>query len=176
MFLLSSNNQLSTLNIYYALKQTGLPITLDKHESIENVFMKFSNINKMTIEFKNFEDFISLPANINQLSNCFYQLLLKYEHYLGPLKFNPMKEEIASGTKIVKLRKTHCLILIEAIKSEKNGISKDKLYKILWPRDLNVQMNKLDTHLTNVKNLLKEQFNFKFSFSSEKGNLMFYIN
>ena len=176
MFLLSSNNQLNTLNVYYALKQTGLPLTLDKHKSIENISMKFSNINKMIIAFKNYEDFISLPVNINQLSNCFHQLLLKYEHYLGPLKFNPMKEEITSGTKAVKLRKTHCLILIEAIKSEKNSISKDKLYKILWPRDLNVQMNKLDTHLTNVKNLLKEHFNFKFSFSSEKGNLIFYIN
>jgi len=175
MFLLSSNNYTNSLNIYYALIQTGLPLTLDKHKSLENILMKFSN-NKMIVTLNNFEDFISFPININQLSNCFHQLLLKYECHLGPLKFNPMKEELTYGTKIVKLRKTHCLILIEAIKSEKNSISKDKLYKILWPRDLNVQMNKLDTHLTNVKNLLKEHFNFKFSFSSEKGNLMFYIN
>ena len=175
MFLLSSNNYTNSLNIYYALIQTGLPLTLDKHKSLENIFMKFSN-NKMIVTLNNFEDCISFPININQLSNCFHQLLLKYECHLGPLKFNPMKEELTSGTKIVKLRKTHCLILIEALKSEKIAISKDNLYKILWPRDLNIQMNKLDTHLTNVKNLLKENFNFKFSFSSEKGNLMFYVN
>mgnify|MGYP000700137491 CR=1 FL=1 len=57
MFLLSSNNQLNTLNVYYALKQMGLPLTLDKNKSIENIILKFSNINKMTIAFKNFEDF-----------------------------------------------------------------------------------------------------------------------
>ncbi len=176
MFLLSSDNQSNSINIYYALKQAGLPLTLDKNESIENIFIKFSIDNKMTISFNGFENFISLPTNINQLSNCFYKLLLKYEIYIGSLKFNPMKEEIISGTKIVKLRNTHCLILIEALKSKKTSITKDKLYKILWPRDLNVQMNKLDTHLTNVKNLLMEHFNFKFSFSSEKGNLTFNIN
>ena len=176
MFLLKSNQQSNLVFMYDVLKQTGLPLTFNKDECFENILIKFPVSDKMSISFNKIEEFISLPVNVNQLLDCFNKLLSKYEIFLGPLKFNPWKEEISSNGKIIKLRNTHSLILIEALKSKNIGLTKDRLYKALWPNDYNVQINKLDTHLTNLKNLLKEQFNFQFTFSSEKGKLMFYID
>ena len=36
---------------------------------------------------------------------------------------------------------------------------------ILWPNDKNIQINKLDTHLTNLKSFLYEKINFSIKIS-----------
>ena len=176
MFLLESNQQAYLQYTYKVLKQIGLPVTQDQNLSLANIYIKFQSSHNMKITFNNNEELISLPTSIQHLLEILNQLLSKYEMNLGFLKFNPMKEELSSNLKSIKLRQTHSLILIEALKFKKMGLPKIKLYETLWPNDANIQINKLDTHLTNLKNLLNEQFNFQFSFSSEKGNLVFSID
>jgi len=56
------------------------------------------------------------------------------------------------------------------------GIEKPTLYKKIWPNDKSYHINKLDTHLTNLKNELKESLNFDLIFSSSGGNLKLRIN
>ena len=46
---------------------------------------------------------------------------------------------------------------ISLIYTKKFGFNKD------------IQLNKLDTHLTNLKNFLKEKINFNFFFSARSG-------
>ena len=53
------------------------------------------------------------------------------------------------------------------------GINKTDLYKIIWPKDVNIQINKLDTHLTNLKNLLQEHFDYTIKFKSNQGKIIF---
>ena len=38
------------------------------------------------------------------------------------------------------------------------GIEKVDLYKIIWPKDKEIILNKLDTHLTNLKNIVQDSF------------------
>ena len=53
------------------------------------------------------------------------------------------------------------------------GIKKTDLYKIIWPNDVDIQINKLDTHLTNLKNLLQEHFDYTIKFKSNQGKIIF---
>ena len=54
------------------------------------------------------------------------------------------------------------------------GINKKDLYQLLWERDKDISINKLDTHLTNLKNLIFTNFNFLINFKSAKNFL--YLN
>jgi len=87
-----------------------------------------------------------------------------------------MKETISNKSSSLKLRNTHNLILREALKFKNQGINKVDLYKKIWPNDVDIQINKLDTHLTNLKNLLLEYFGYKLKFKSNQGKITFLIN
>ena len=39
----------------------------------------------------------------------------------------------------------------------------------MWPLDKNYQINKLDTHLTNLKNYLKEKLDFNLDITTSSG-------
>ena len=56
------------------------------------------------------------------------------------------------------------------------SIQKLDLYKILWPNDKNIQLNKLDTHLTNLKNLFEKEFNYNLNYFSKQSIIKLLIN
>jgi DNA-binding winged helix-turn-helix (wHTH) protein len=56
------------------------------------------------------------------------------------------------------------------------GISKNDLYKKIWPNDKEVSINKIDTHLTNIKNILNKTINFSLKISSKNGLLKLIID
>ena len=76
----------------------------------------------------------------------------------------------------LKLRNTHNHIIKEIVQSQNYSIIKEDLYKNIWPLDKEVQINKLDTHLTNLKNLFKDNLNYDLNFKSNSGNLTFLFN
>ena len=57
----------------------------------------------------------------------------------------------------------------------KDGIDKDTLYQSIWKKDKSIYINKLDTHLTNLKKL-KQELDIKVNFQSQKKNLRLLIN
>ena len=87
-----------------------------------------------------------------------------------------MKETLSFGPRSLKLRNTHNLIFREILKSRDTTIKKNILYDVIWPKDVDVQINKLDTHLTNLKTLLKVQLNYNLNFKSSGGILRFLTN
>ena len=56
------------------------------------------------------------------------------------------------------------------------GIDKDVLYKAIWKKDKSIYINKLDTHLTNLKKKLKLELDIKVNFQSHKKNLRLLID
>ena len=58
----------------------------------------------------------------------------------------------------------------------KLGTEKLDLYKILWPKDKNIQLNKLDTHLTNLKNLFEKEFKYNLNYFSKQSILKILID
>ena len=49
------------------------------------------------------------------------------------------------------------------------GINKVDLIKTIWPNDKEIFFNKLDTHLTNLKNNLSKEIDYDLKFSSKSG-------
>ena len=56
------------------------------------------------------------------------------------------------------------------------GVEKTDLIRSIWPKDKDIFLNKLDTHLTNLKNQIYNDLNFDLKFSSSSGRLKLSIN
>ena len=67
-------------------------------------------------------------------------------------------------------------IMIYLFLNTDSGIEKIELIKSIWPKDKDVFLNKLDTHLTNLKNQILNDLNFDLKFSSKSGILKLSIN
>ena len=56
------------------------------------------------------------------------------------------------------------------------GVDKNFLYGLIWPNDKDIQINKLDTHVTNLKNKIKNELNFDLKIISNAGLLKLCID
>ena len=88
----------------------------------------------------------------------------------GNIKYFPFSQLIKQNQKKIILTEIHNSIFFELL-TNKNGIHKLDLYKKIWQNDKNININKLDTHLTNLKNELKNSIEFQLNFISTKGIL-----
>ena len=105
-------------------------------------------------------------ANIhNYLSNINIEFL--------SFKYNPIIQSISFSKKIIHLGIIHDSIIKNLVINLEQGFDKHQLYKMIWPNDKDVQLNKLDTHMTNLKNKLKEiGLNIRFVTNSGKVQLI----
>lgn len=143
--------------------------------SIEKLEANISNDNKtdtLNILFNKKELKFKLPVKVDDILRelLFYQSQAEFK--LGPLLFNPSKQLLISEDLQVILRHSHNKMLNEIMINKKKGISKSKLYEKLWPKDVNIQMNKLDTHLTNLKKVIYESFNYEVMLKTINGKLI----
>ena len=67
-------------------------------------------------------------------------------------------------------------IMIHLLLNLDKGVEKIELIKNIWPKDKDIFLNKLDTHLTNLKNQIYNDLNFEIKFSSKSGILKLSIN
>ena len=67
-------------------------------------------------------------------------------------------------------------IILNTILLFKEGVDKDHLYKKIWKRDKSIQINKLDTHLTNLKNKLKDDLDLNVNFHSHEKKLRLLVD
>ena len=58
----------------------------------------------------------------------------------------------------------------------KDGVNKFSLYEKLWPEDKDIYMNKLDTHLTNLKNKIRQGLLKEIKFLTKNNNLYLVSN
>ena len=70
----------------------------------------------------------------------------------------------------------HNLIFSALLLNLTSGVNKSQLYEIIWPNDKNFQINKLDTHLTNLKNLIKEKLGYQINFKTIGGKIYLISN
>ena len=67
-------------------------------------------------------------------------------------------------------------MIISNLMINKEGIDKDNLYKLVWKRDKSIYINKLETHLTNLKKKLNQELNLKIYFQSQNKILRLLID
>ena len=157
-YLLQKNILLSSTNENY---QTVIDI--QDNEKVINVF-----INGDKIE-------IPLPIDINFLNSKILEKIIEVNFPLGDYKYFPYKRVISYQNKKSLLSDIQNLIISNLIVSQQ-GVDKDNLYNLIWKRDKSIYINKLDTHLTNLKKKLNQELNLKINFQSHNKTLRLLID
>ena len=154
------------LNIF---SQMNIPIILN---SQDNYFSKIEIIfTQKTINLKSSDKIlkISLPLTLKSLQTAFNKILYDYKIIFQNASYHPIKHCVIFEDKKIVLGEIHNQILSQLILNQKLGMDKFDLYQKIWPLDKDIQINKLETHLTNFRNNLLSNLNFKIQFSSNKG-------
>ena len=114
------------------------------------------------------------PISINKIHNAFDNIACLYCIEYKKMKYFPYLNKITHNNINFFLNEIHNKIFSNVIFDLDAGINKKDLYQFLWERDKDISINKLDTHLTNLKNLIFKNFNFVINFKSTKNFL--YLN
>ncbi|MDA8710810.1 hypothetical protein N9M54_00715 [Alphaproteobacteria bacterium] len=169
MFLLESDDLLSASSISSILKQKGIFHTLEKDEKYFFT-LKLIQKNKY-IELKSDTNSLKIetPTTISLIIKNISQSFNNFNLDIKGAKFYPLKRSLVYKNKEAFLGDIHFIIFSQLMLNSDQGLDKIKLYKDIWPLDKDLQLNKLDTHLTNLKNHLKEKLNLNLLFFSRSG-------
>jgi len=176
MYLIETKDLFFKEIITKLLIQKNFPINNEKNSRIYGTIILNILENSISIKHENDSLKFNTPVDLNKFWNGIYNLLLNHKINLNSLEYFPLKEEIFYKKSKLKLRNTHNLIIKEIVQSQNYSIIKENLYNSIWPSDKEVQINKLDTHLTNLKNLFKDNLDYDLNFRSNSGNLTFLFN
>ena len=176
MFLLKSDDQYLIESVSYVLDQKKFFHTLDINK--KHFFSLNFNINKKEIEISSShkKKKIILPTTIDTIISTINNMFINYEIEVNGAKFFPLRQSLEFKKKNIYLGNIHFIIFSHLLLNYNEGSNKVELYKSIWPLDKDYQVNKLDTHLTNLKNYLKDKLNFSFSFSTNLGSIYFSVD
>jgi hypothetical protein len=130
---------------------------------------------KFIFSFNNDSQIFNCPIEFKIIYSSVISQLNNYSIKLVNLDYYPMSCELKHDRTVVKLNFIHGSIL-NSLLLFKEGVNKIDLYKKIWPKDVNISLNKLDTHLTNLKNILSINFNCNINFQSSSGIQKLLIN
>ncbi len=161
--------------------------TLETFLSQKNIILLSSNKNYQTVlEIKSYEKYIkfkinnhiteiSKPIDINFLNSQILKKIININFPLGRHNYFPYQRVISSQNEKVYLSDIQNLIICNLIINQE-GIDKNDLYNLIWKKDKSIFINKLDTHLTNLKKKLDQELNLKIYFQSQNKILRLLIN
>ena len=168
MFLLNCNDDFLNKSISSLLIQKNVFHTLEKDGNFFFVLEIFQNQNEIELRGPSKILKTKTPTTINFLVKNLFDLISDFTLEIKAAKFYPLKQLIVYENKETNLGNIQFIIFSQLVLN-KEGLNKIDLYKSIWPADKDFQLNKLDTHLTNLKNHLKEKINYEFIFSTQSG-------
>lgn len=175
MIILQSNDSFLDQSIYSLLKQKNLVLIEGQSEYKFIINIKNYN-NKLNVLINNNSYDFKLPLNFNRLMNKIIEELLKCKIDFKNISYFPYQRVIENDQKqklnLSDIQNSIFLFLF----NKENGVDKDSLYRKIWHHDADISMNKLDTHLTNLKNQLQKKLNLNISFQSYNKSLRLIIN
>ena len=168
---ISNNNLLvDTLNSYY-LEHSFVLVNNHYFQKI-----KLENDEKnIILEFEKKKILIPLPIQISVLKNEINKVLSNFEIQFRDFNYYPFQNFIQTKSKKVFLTNIQNLIFSNLINA-KQGLDKNVLYETIWKQDKDISINKLDTHLTNLKNLLNSSLNIHITFQSKNKKIELLID
>lgn len=151
--------------------------TLSKKSSeITGINFDISEANhKILIIYSDKKLIFHCPISFNEIFLEIQNLLSQYTLKIGPISFYPFNNLLKLDKQLLKLNFIHNTIL-SSIFFNNGRIKKELLYKIVWPNDYDVSVNKLDTHFTNLKELVKSKFDVDLVLKSYQGSVSLIIN
>ncbi len=118
----------------------------------------------------------NLPNNFNEIFDKIYDFISNKNIYFKNFNYFPFKQLIQFNEKSSFLSEIQNKIIIYLLLNLEDGVEKVELINNIWPKDKDIFFNKLDTHLTNLKNQIYNDLNFDLKFSSKSGVLKLSIN
>ena len=157
---------------YLLQKKILLTSTNENHQTIIDIQDNEKDIN---IYINGYKTELPMPIDINFLNSKILEKIIEVNFPLGDYKYFPYKRVISYQNKKSLLSDIQNLIISNLIVSQQ-GIEKDNLYNLIWTRDKSIYINKLDTHLTNLKKKLNQELNLKINFQSNNKTLRLLID
>ena len=157
---------------YLLQKKILLTSTNENHQTIIDIQDNEKDIN---IYINGYKTELPMPIDINFLNSKILEKIIEVNFPLGDYKYFPYKRVISYQNKKSLLSDIQNLIISNLIISQQ-GIEKDNLYNLIWTRDKSIYINKLDTHLTNLKKKLNQELNLKINFQSNNKTLRLLID
>lgn len=168
---------LNCSNLYYhntfkeiLAKQFSKFITFDNEPYFSELFISAQN-KKLIMSLDQKKLRVDLPISLNSFSNCIIEILSEHSIKFNETLYFPYQQKLCHEDKVLQLGNIHNQIIQQLLLNLEYGIDKRLLYSMAWPSDKTIMANKLDTHLTNLKNLILEKLSLKISFISKAGNL-----
>lgn len=176
MFFLKSNDNFLLNSIVNVLNQKSSIFNINNATNSFATLSISSNESTLFIETGNYKKSIFKPLSFTKLFEEIDSILTKININFNDLSFSPVKQNLIYEKKSLILGNIHNLIFSALMLHTKSGISKDSLYEMIWPEDKNYQINKLDTHLTNLKNLIKQKLGHDTNFKTIEGKIYLISN
>lgn len=145
-------------------------ITSEKDLSFAHIEVQKNN-DQLYLIYNQSKEIIKTPIKTNDVFDAIYQLIFEKAVNINQFEFYPFKQVILYNNTEIKLNFISNEILRNLYLHKKNGIDKNILYSSIWPKDKEILINKLDTHLTNTKNLIQDSFDIEIKYASKKGIL-----
>jgi len=178
MFTIKSNNEFierSFLDLLYQKKfLTSSRLNSEKYNEVikvnlENNKLKFSSNNTLLF-------FLKLPFSFENFLKKLNPTLKSMNIIFNGLQCFPFSQKLVFKEKITHLGSIHITIFTKFLLNMDEGIDKKQLYKELWPGDKDIYINKLDTHLTNLKNKIKSDLSYDVKFTTAKSRIYLVSN
>jgi len=158
-------NYLENKSISLASESESYFTTINIRETKKNISLI---IGSYRIEF-------SIPVDLNFLSSEILKSIADINLKIRGYNYYPYQRLVENSKKRSLLSDIQSIILNNILLS-KEGVDKELLYKRVWKRDRSIQINKLDTHLTNLKNKLNDDLNLNINFHSYEKKLRLLID
>jgi len=176
MILIESNNDFYLESFKDLLVQKKFFVTSDKSDKyFFKISMIFKN-NKLKITSFDKELVIKTPISFSIIFSKLNEFLINNYISIRIFNYNPILQSLSVNNEVCYLGIIHNQIMSNLILNLEQGINKIKLYRLIWPNDKDIHINKLDTHITNLKNKISDDLSVKLNFTSNVGNLILVID
>ena len=151
-------------------------IQTKKNPEIRGInFEIFEHNHKISIINSEIKMTFNCPISFYKIFSEIKIFLSQYNFKIGTILFYPFNNILKFDDKILKLNFIHNIILT-SIFLNNGSIQKELLYKLIWPNDHDKFVNKLDTHFTNLKELVKLKFDINLVLKSNNGLVSLIVN
>ena len=124
------------------------------------------NKNNIILEADGKKTNLSLPIDINNFYKQILSILSDVKLSIESFNYYPYQRLLSKEHRKSFLSDIQNTIISSLITSSE-GINKEVLYKFIWKKDKIIAINKLDTHLSNLKNQLKKDLSVNIVFQSK---------
>lgn len=176
MFIIESNTIFWEQKLIQLFEQKKIKFSQQKNKNFfAKITIQILN-NQIFIETDKEKAPLKTPLTFNDLFVKVLNILKNITFTYKNISYIPIKQTLIINDKELVLGNIHNIVISNLLLHIDKGIDKNFIYSEIWPNDKEISINKLDTHLTNLKNLIKKELTYELTFTSNKSCLQLLVN